>query len=551
MLCSEKKMKNKRILFDVSVMAMALLIAGALSSACWAGLEEPPQPPISPHILAPGSNEIPSFGTWDAVNRVFTVNTDVSKGGIKIDEGNLTLDGAGYMLIGNDLGSGIYLIEQNDVTIRDVNVYDFQCGIYIRGGQNNTLTGNTVWNQPRGIYILGGKNNSVINNTVFKIESGIVLNQSRNGTVVNNTVSYFNDYGIYALSSSGNIMNGNIINGNNQTDNCGIYFDGSCGYNFFTGNTISDAGTGVWVFKGSSNNEIYNNNFINNLTQASVISSDNVFNLDAPIGGNYWSDWTSPDTDADGFVDNPYVVAEPNVQDNLPWVIQDGWLDIGATPPGSDIVVQPVDPTTGQTPVTLTFDEVIDPGVTSVTSTTPGGNQGPPQGFRFGSPPVIYEITTTATFTGQIEVCFDYNNVSFGNENNLKLFHSPDGTNWVDITTSLDTENDIICGTVTSLSFFGVFELEFVDPVELLGELAGKVFGLNLQHGIENSLDAKLDAALKALEDVNNNNDVAAINALEAFINAVEAQSGNKIATEDADVLIAAAEEIIAVLSGM
>jgi parallel beta-helix repeat protein len=74
------------------------------------------------------------------------------------------------------------------------------------------------------------------------------------------------------------------------------------------------------------------------------------------------------------------------------------------------------------------------------------------------------------------------------------------------------------------------------------------VASLNLQYGIENSLDAKLDAALNALDDVNQNNDVAATNALYAFINAVEAQSGNKISEEDADGLIAAAEVIIAML---
>ncbi|MEJ2750605.1 MAG: NosD domain-containing protein [Anaerolineae bacterium] len=79
-------------------------------------------------------------------------------------------------------------------------------------------------------------------------------------------------------------------------------------------------------------------------------------------------------------------------------------------------------------------------------------------------------------------------------------------------------------------------------------DLIGDAATLNLQQGINNSLDAKLDAALKALDDVNQNNNVAAINALYAFINAVEAQSGNKISEEDADGLIAAAEVIIAML---
>jgi len=89
-----------------------------------------------------------------------------------------------------------------------------------------------------------------------------------------------------------------------------------------------------------------------------------------------------------------------------------------------------------------------------------------------------------------------------------------------------------------------------VDALALINGLINDVLLLNLQQGIANSLDAKLDAALEAVDDLNTNNDVAAINALEAFINAVQAQSGNKIPEADADALIAAAQEIIAILSG-
>jgi hypothetical protein len=59
---------------------------------------------------------------------------------------------------------------------------------------------------------------------------------------------------------------------------------------------------------------------------------------------------------------------------------------------------------------------------------------------------------------------------------------------------------------------------------------------------------AKLDAALQALDDVSANNDAAAINAVEAFINHVRAQSGNKISVADADALIDIANEIIVAL---
>jgi len=68
-------------------------------------------------------------------------------------------------------------------------------------------------------------------------------------------------------------------------------------------------------------------------------------------------------------------------------------------------------------------------------------------------------------------------------------------------------------------------------------------------HGILVSLESKLSAASQALNDLNGRNDGAAINNLQAFINAVEAQWGKHIPEADAEALIAAAQSIIDMLS--
>ena len=87
-------------------------------------------------------------------------------------------------------------------------------------------------------------------------------------------------------------------------------------------------------------------------------------------------------------------------------------------------------------------------------------------------------------------------------------------------------------------------------PPALLQDLITAVVDVNIANGISNSLDAKLDAALEALSDSNANNDIAAINAMEAFISAVQAQSGKKIPAADASTLITLAQAIIDSLSG-
>ena len=88
-----------------------------------------------------------------------------------------------------------------------------------------------------------------------------------------------------------------------------------------------------------------------------------------------------------------------------------------------------------------------------------------------------------------------------------------------------------------------------IEPEEMIENLVDEIDVMELPEGIKNSLTASLDTAMKVLNDSNQKNDVAAINALEAFINKVEAQRDKKIPEEVADELIAKAQDIIAVLS--
>lgn len=89
---------------------------------------------------------------------------------------------------------------------------------------------------------------------------------------------------------------------------------------------------------------------------------------------------------------------------------------------------------------------------------------------------------------------------------------------------------------------------EVSTPQTLLNDLINDVINLNLEHDISNSLDGKLENALAALDDLNDNNDVSAINTLNAFINEVQAQRGHLISEQIADALIASALDIIAAI---
>lgn len=85
-------------------------------------------------------------------------------------------------------------------------------------------------------------------------------------------------------------------------------------------------------------------------------------------------------------------------------------------------------------------------------------------------------------------------------------------------------------------------------PTEQIADVIEAVADLNLAQGISNTLDAKLDSALNALQDVNENNNVAACGSMQSFINSVEAQRNKKITSAQADELIAAAQQIMTAL---
>ncbi len=125
------------------------------------------------------------------------------------------------------------------------------------------------------------------------------------------------------------------------------------------------------------------------------------------------------------------------------------------TQTGIEVSVQPTDTTTATSPVSLTFSSVTQGGSTTLTTSNSGTP--PPEGFALGDPPTYFDLSTTAVFSGPVTVCINYSGLGFDDATQLALYHLEDSV-WVDRTTSLDTVDKIICGSVTSFSPFGIFK---------------------------------------------------------------------------------------------
>lgn len=178
-----------------------------------------------------------------------------------------------------------------------------------------------------------------------------------------------------------------------------------------------------------------------------------------------------PDDDGDGVInsdDNCITVQNPgqedydldgvgDVCDNCPSManadqadgnaddIGDACTFMATTPAGASVEVN-------LNNVTLTFDNVTVSGQTELTLTS----SGPAADSGFVIMPVTLNeycnITTTATFDGSVEICITYGEVipNLPNENSLTIRHWAEDS-WSDITASLNTENNTICGTATTL----------------------------------------------------------------------------------------------------
>jgi len=288
------------------------------------------------------------IGTWDSRTKTCTLTTDLAATQIRFAGVNgITLDGNGHTSIGNgasgtSIEHGVRLFASTNVIVKNLNVQNYDNGIFI--GDNsfgNTIVGNTVSdNAIFGIQTLFGANgNTIMDNTLTNNRLAIGLRTIGN-TATGNTITG-NLVGI-SISNSDNIVKGNIIN----SGTVGISLSNGAN-NVISENLITQmTGHGITITlnPGPHNNQVFNNDFIDNAIQAKdFFGSGTLWNLAAPVGGNYWNNFDEPiegceDLNADKFCDSPFIVGLE--QDNLPWTTQNGWAvsdtgDDGTGPPST------------------------------------------------------------------------------------------------------------------------------------------------------------------------------------------------------------------------
>jgi hypothetical protein len=138
------------------------------------------------------------------------------------------------------------------------------------------------------------------------------------------------------------------------------------------------------------------------------------------------------------------------------------WACEGAAPPGENIEMKMLDPFTGETFATITFEAIKDGGRAKMAKSDHDFQS--PSRYQLQTPPVYYDIAATAVYSGDVEVCINYKAMGFTNASALKVSHLTNGS-WDELKTTVDWKKNMVCGTSPSLSQFAIFE----DPRLLYG----------------------------------------------------------------------------------
>jgi len=189
------------------------------------------------------------------------------------------------------------------------------------------ITNNTVLHAfSYGIYGSHSERMDVENNTIEGCSSdGIYMQYQSGAYVAYNYVE--NTYGTEFMAVNSSVIMNNTIR-NSEKYGLAIYGGAShFGYSLISGNAIYDSTNYGIYLNGTTANVLHGNILSGNRGSGSSYDPAKVQAWDdypgnswnTSYGGNYWYDFTSPDNDGDGIVDDPYSIDGPaGSQDGMP-----------------------------------------------------------------------------------------------------------------------------------------------------------------------------------------------------------------------------------------
>jgi len=219
---------------------------------------------------------------------------------------------------------GIYL-RSNSTSITDIIIENCHIGVVLFQSHENKISQIIARNSSIGVLLDYSTTNHIQSNVIEDCTIGVRLGAcSQNNIVEKNRIELCVNAIELGNQANYNIFVSNYIKRNTN----GIYFQLSKNCTFI-GNVFARNMQGINIFLAASNHTfLYNSFFFNENNVKSSFNVTNIWNMEYPFGGNFWSNYNGVDklsgvnqnkTGSDGIGDIPYILDKNNV-DRYPLV---------------------------------------------------------------------------------------------------------------------------------------------------------------------------------------------------------------------------------------
>lgn len=197
-------------------------------------------------------------------------------------------------------GNGIHLFNGSHLVVKQNTIVGGRDGIYVSAVEDSLIEENDFEQCRYGVHYMYSYSNTLRGNRGSRNFSGYALMGSRYIKAIGNVASYNEEHGILLRDVESCTVTDNQLIHNGMG-----FFIYSSIKNVITRNRVAYNEIGVKLWAGSLRNQVRENAFVGNRTQIFyVASADLVWGGEGP--GNFWSDYTGWDQDADGVGDRPY-----------------------------------------------------------------------------------------------------------------------------------------------------------------------------------------------------------------------------------------------------
>ena len=275
-------MDNKRMLTTVLV---AALLFSALAGLQFVKLAEanfmPMQIPQPAFIIKSDGSVYPSTAPIQRDGNVYTFTDDIVGYTVASEVDNIVIDGGGYSLTGNGNSTGIFILNRNRITVRNMNISNYSYGIRLIAesymgmtSSNNNLLDNIVTNNEYGIYLSSSSSNTLRNNIMtnnthnFVVQVEYTQDVDVSNMVDGKTISYWvNQQNMTVPSDAGYVAlvkcTGITVQDLNLANNGQGVILVSTLDSTITRNNITSTGDAIYIYE-SSGNTISGNSLANN-----------------------------------------------------------------------------------------------------------------------------------------------------------------------------------------------------------------------------------------------------------------------------------------------